>query len=89
MDFNSEEIGAVSGGFLFDLNILPSDFQEISETEHDSIEQQIDEELIHASETNGKEVLEKKGSLPNQIKCDPNIVEEVIKYLSIRSREQN
>ncbi|KAK4279813.1 hypothetical protein QN277_011529 [Acacia crassicarpa] len=51
MDFNSEEIDA--GGFLFDLNKLPSQRQEILETEHDNIEQEIEEELIHASETNG------------------------------------
>ncbi|KAI9083257.1 hypothetical protein K1719_034789 [Acacia pycnantha] len=27
-----------------------------------------------------KEVMEKRGSLPNQIKCDPNLVEEVAEY---------
>ncbi|KAK4268140.1 hypothetical protein QN277_024833 [Acacia crassicarpa] len=45
----------VADGFPFDLNILPSQSQEISETESDSIEQEIEEEeeLIHASETNG------------------------------------
>ncbi|KAK4284387.1 hypothetical protein QN277_001230 [Acacia crassicarpa] len=55
MDFNNEENGAVADGFPFDLNILPSQSQEISETESDSIEQEIEEEeeLIHASETNG------------------------------------
>ncbi|KAI9101500.1 hypothetical protein K1719_023982 [Acacia pycnantha] len=56
MDVNREEIGA--GGLLFDLNILPSHSQEISENEHDSIEQQIDEGLIQASETNGNHLEE-------------------------------
>ncbi|KAK4254906.1 hypothetical protein QN277_007982 [Acacia crassicarpa] len=45
-----------SDDLLFDLNTLPSHSQEIAE-EHDIIEQQIDEELIQASETNDGEEL--------------------------------
>ncbi|XP_028778692.1 uncharacterized protein LOC114735183 [Neltuma alba] len=60
LDLNSDEIGADDGEFLLDLNKLPSDFQgvdevylgEILDNEYD-VEQQIEEEHIYASETNG------------------------------------